>query len=147
MPDRICVDASLAVAWIVPDIVADKAEALRREWSESAPHLIAPPIFPAEVTSIVRERLYREELTSAEASQALEHSFAWPITIWQGDDDILQRSALALATRFNHPKAYDAQYLAVASLLSCDLWTADEKLVRSVRGELPWLRWIGDYRP
>ena len=56
----------------------------------------------------------------------------------------IQESALEFATRFNRPKAYDAQYLALADLLGCELWTADRRLVSAVAGKLPWVRWIGE---
>jgi len=67
----------------------------------------------------------------------------WPITIVY-DNALLQPRALSIATRFKRPKAYDAQYLAVADLLGCELWTADRRLASAVAGELPWVRYVGD---
>ncbi|MBN1285209.1 MAG: type II toxin-antitoxin system VapC family toxin [Anaerolineae bacterium] len=61
------------------------------------------------------------------------------------DDDLLRR-AYDLATRFNRPTAYDAQYLAVAERLACEFWTADDRLFHAVAGELPWVRRLSDFR-
>jgi len=41
------------------------------------------------------------------------------------EDDALLKTAFELAHRFNRPRAYDAQYLALATRLSCDFCTAD----------------------
>jgi predicted nucleic acid-binding protein len=58
-------------------------------------------------------------------------------------DDALLRRGLALATQFNRPTAYDAQYLAVAERLGCDFWTADERLYNAVNTQLAWVHWLG----
>jgi predicted nucleic acid-binding protein len=42
---------------------------------------------------------------------------------------------------------YDAQYVALAEMLGCDLWTADLRLVDTLRAALHFVRWIGDYQP
>ena len=49
----------------------------------------------------------------------------------------------SLTTRFNHPAAYDAHYLALAEMMDCEFWTADERLFNAVRDELSWVRWLG----
>ena len=53
--------------------------------------------------------------------------------------------ALQIADQFNLGAVYDAHYLALAQLLGCDLWTADQRLINTVSGKLPFVRWIGDY--
>jgi len=55
--------------------------------------------------------------------------------------------ALELAHRFGQPASYDAHYLALAERERCDVWTADERLWNAVREELPWVHWVGAYRP
>jgi hypothetical protein len=39
----------------------------------------------------------------------------------------------------------DARYLALAERESCEYWTADERLWNSVRAQLGWVRWLGEY--
>ena len=48
-----------------------------------------------------------------------------------------------LAHEFNRPRAYDTAYLALAQLLGCELWTADERLYNAVQGKLAWVKWVG----
>jgi len=52
-----------------------------------------------------------------------------------------------LATHFNRPTAYDAHYLALAEMLGCEFWTADRRLYNAVKEELPWVKWLSDFRP
>ena len=40
---------------------------------------------------------------------------------------------------------HDAAYLAVAEILGCELWTADERLYNSVKTDMPRVRWLGDF--
>ncbi len=51
------------------------------------------------------------------------------------------------AIHFNRPTAVEAHYLALAELFGCEWWTADERLFKTVRHELPWVPWIGNYDP
>lgn len=144
MPGRVCVDASLALMLVIGDDTERKAEALWREWITNSVAMIVPPLFRAEVTSVLREREYRGDLELGEASDALDISLQWPVIIWEPDGQ-LQRRAYELAVRYNRPKTYDAQYLAVADLLGCEMWTADRRLVRGIGQS--WVRWVGDYKP
>jgi predicted nucleic acid-binding protein len=51
-----------------------------------------------------------------------------------------------LAKKFDRPAAYDSHYLALAEMLGCELWTGDRRLYNAVKDELPWVKWLGDYR-
>jgi predicted nucleic acid-binding protein len=145
LPSAVCVDASLAIKWIFPEDLSDVADELQGFWLRDEITLVAPQLFPAEVTSIVRERAFRGELARAQAAAALERALRWPMSL-AAPDPTLQRTALEFASRFNHPKAYDAQYLALAYLLDCELWTGDKRLVNSLQGALPWVRWVGEFQ-
>ncbi len=132
--------------WILPEQFTESALRLRHGWLENEQAMLAPMLFRAEVTSVIRERAFRDEISTSEARDALAISFQWPIALRDGGD-ALQRAAFDVATRFDRPKAYDAQYVALAALLGCELWTGDRRFINSLRGELPWVKWIGDYQP
>ena len=55
--------------------------------------------------------------------------------------------AIQLSKQFRLPAAYDAHYLALAESKHCELWTADKRLWNSIKGKLPWVRWLSDYQP
>jgi len=132
--------------WVLPDPWDWAAEALRERWIRDGTELVAPPLFRSEVTSSIRLWVHRAALSPNEGRRRLERAFLWPVVIYPDGDD-LQRSAFELATRHSHPRAYDAQYLALALLLGCELWTGDQRLVQSVSDKLSWVRWVGDYQP
>lgn len=55
-------------------------------------------------------------------------------------------------TRHDEPKISNSfrdlctAYLALANISDCEFWTADEVLIDSLQGKLPWVRCIGkDY--
>ena len=62
--------------------------------------------------------------------------------IEQRNPSQLQTVTWEMARRFNHPRAYDAQYLAVAELEGGELWTVDRRLYNSVKSSLPWVRLV-----
>ena len=57
----------------------------------------------------------------------------------------LYRRALEIAEQHDLPTAYDAHYMALAERLRCVLWTDDQRLLRALRGNLPFVRPIADY--
>lgn len=59
----------------------------------------------------------------------------------------LLTEAYELAVRFNRPRAYDSQYMALADRLQCDFWTADERLVNSVQAQFSRIHWLGNWTP
>jgi predicted nucleic acid-binding protein len=139
----ICVDASLALMWMLRDRWENEARALAVQWANDRAHLVAPAIFRAEVTSLLREWVYRSDISTSDGRTLLKESFRWSVTVFP-DNKELQLEAMSIAARFNHPKAYDSQYLALAQVFGCELWTGDRRLVNSLGGVLPWVHFVGE---
>lgn len=139
----VCLDASFVLAIAFRDTHWEKAFSWWNESMVSRAECFVPPLFYPEVTSAVRRRVYLKTLSPEDAEMALTRVLRWPVTVREEDNVVLQRKAYNFAARFNRPRAYDSQYLAVAELLGCELWTADERLANAVAGHLPWVRWIG----
>jgi len=55
--------------------------------------------------------------------------------------------AWELARILNQPKAYDVNYLALAELEGCELWTEDKRFYNSAKASFTNVRWIGEYPP
>jgi predicted nucleic acid-binding protein len=140
---EVCLDASFLLEILFEDKFAGVAAGWWRRAAEENTNARVPPLFHAEVTSAVRRRVYRGLLESAAAMRILHETLSWPVHAWYENEPLLQQSAYDFATQLNQSKAYDGQYLAVADLLSCELWTADERLYNSVRDRLPWVRYVG----
>jgi predicted nucleic acid-binding protein len=138
---RICLDASLVLAWLLPaertPHVTDIWDGLLRKGDE----LLGPPLLFIEVTSVLREKLAQRQITSQEAElafsafQLLPIARAWP--------EKLHTKAWGIAKALDQRKAYDAHYLALAEIEGCELWTADRRLYNAVGGRMPWLKLVG----
>ena len=139
----VCVDASLAVAWLSWGEHTPIANALRQEWRENGVQMVGPPLFHAEVTSAIRQHVYFKQILPEEGEEAFSIYLDIPIRIIDGPE--IYRKAWQLAKEFELPVCYDMQYLAVAELEDCELWTADRRLTYSLRDKISRIRWVGEY--
>jgi predicted nucleic acid-binding protein len=98
-----------------------------------------------EVTSVIRNHVYRRAV-SAEAGQAAVEAFGAQDIVLIHPDRLTMR-AWEMANQYSRPTAYDAHYLALAETLGCELWTADRRLFNALQGTLPWVRFLGDFTP
>ncbi len=143
MTSLVVTDAGVFLAAVLVESHTAQARQLIRQWNEQGIQISAPTLFLYEIVATIRKSVSRRRLTAEEAREGLDLLLAYPVRLHM--DDNLLRRAYDLATRLNRPTAYDSQYLAVAEWLSCELWTADERLFRAVGQELGWVRWLGDF--
>jgi predicted nucleic acid-binding protein len=139
----IVVDASFAVKWLFEEEYSDTADAIAAAVARQNEPVIAPYLLPIEVTNTIRQRRRRGALTLEEARGRLSRFFSYRVRLLA--PDALSERALTLADDHNLTAVYDAHYIALAELAGCDLWTADQRLIRSLSTPLPYVRWIGDY--
>lgn len=117
------------------------ADALLQIWDEAGIELIAPPLFDAEVTSAIRKHVYLKQLLPRQGERAYRlYRQLRVVTVSPTD---LSEMAWRLAAEFNQVRTYDMQYLAVAELEDCELWTADKRLVNSLRGKADRVKFLG----
>ena len=138
----VVVDASLAFKWLVSEEHSEQARAISRSWANAGIQAAAPYLMPVEVTNALHRRVGRGELTVEDAVRLLKHLLASGIEL--RDEPALQVRALQLASQLRQGAVYDAHYLALAEILSCDFWTADERFYRAVVPVVANVRWIGD---
>jgi predicted nucleic acid-binding protein len=116
------VDASVVVKWVIPEVLSDRAEALRAR----ADRLVAPDLLPTEVANVLWKKVLRRELSVREAGQALDLVMASGLDLRPSVP--LLRRALSLAHRLKHP-VYDCIYLALGQSEGATVVTADERLL------------------
>lgn len=119
--ERLVVDASVAVKWVVAEPGSDQAVTLRDH------ALIAPDLLFAECANILWRKLRHSLMTAEQAALAARILEQADITVVWAKGYVAR--AVAIATELDHP-AYDAVYLAVAEALGLRLVTADHRLVR-----------------
>jgi predicted nucleic acid-binding protein len=110
---KICVDASFALKLVLPEADSDLAQSEWQNWLHSGVELTAPDLFTYETTSVLRNRVFRKEITQSEADEALEILGGLEITYHQPAP--IRQLAWDLARGVNRPTAYDAFYLALHS--------------------------------
>ena len=145
MPDRVCADASIVLKLVLPEEDSHLALALWRHWKSKNIDVVVPSLYLYEGPSIVRKWVHRGWLTEEEGEEACRNFLAQPVKVLE-PEGLLQR-AWEYARRFNLPQVYDSTYLALADLLGCEFWTADERLYRVVKTELPWVRLLTEFTP
>ena len=70
MEAKVCVDASLALKLVLAEADSDLAQSQWQTWTEAGVEIISPDLFVYETTSVLRNRVYRKEITQSEADEA-----------------------------------------------------------------------------
>ncbi len=122
---RLCVDASVAIKWVVEEPDSRAANQLLEG------ELVAPDLVLVEAANVLWQRTRRLALPPSQATDAmagLRRFFAeiYPVA------SLIDR-ALAISLELDHP-VYDALYLALARDLGVPLVTADRRLVAACAG-------------
>lgn len=145
MARRIIVDANLCIALIVPLPYSETVAKKWLSWEAERINLYAPSLWEYEIVFALRKAIVAGIISSNEAGSALKRLFALGVEVVYPDMD-LHQSALRWSECIGQPVAYDGQYLALAEALQADLWTADKRLVDTLKDQkLPWLHWIGEH--
>ena len=143
MSGFVCVDAGVAVKWVVPEELQAQAVKLYSDSIGNDVRLVAAPHFLVEVTNALRKKVRLHGMPQARAQEALTNFLDLKVQLFS--ELQVHAEALRLAGQFDRPSIYDTHYIAVAAFLECDFWTDDSKLVNSLRGRLPFVRLLRDY--
>ena len=133
----LCVDASVVIRHVTSEAIVKRWE----KWMKAEAHIVAPTLLYYEVTN----GLYRYQragiLPAETVKKALEAALALPVELVSNAD--LHMRARNVATMYNLSATYDAHYLALAQWMEVDLWTADTRLVNSLKPyKLGWVKTI-----
>lgn len=121
------VDASVAVKWLVEEVLSDAAAALLDDDST----LVAPPLLFAEVANALWAVRRRGDIAAADLAEAVETLRAAPVSIPVSMSD-LTSAATHMASDLDHP-VYDCFYLALAVHTQYPVVTADTRFHDKVR--------------
>lgn len=142
MAGQVCVDASLALMLLLPHDLTPQVDILWRAWVRRRIERVTAPLFFAEVSSVLRERVFHSHIRPEEGDAAFMAFLRLNVQSVAPAD--LQQRAWSMAKKYDRPRTYDAQYLAVAAAVGCELWTGDQRLVNAVKAS--WVRWVGAAR-
>jgi predicted nucleic acid-binding protein len=138
---KICVDASLALKLVLSEPDSESVQGEWQNWIRAGVEIVAPDLLIYETASVLRNRVYRKEITQREADEALHILAALDVIYYQPAG--IREMAWELARRFNRPTGYDAFYLALAQEEGCPFWTGDKRLYNTVKSQLKWVHVLG----
>lgn len=141
MNGEVVVDASVTVKWLVREVYSDQAVDLTRVWLGQGTRIVAPYLMPVEVSNALLRKARERRISVESAAGLLGNLVNSDITLWEPPD--LHSRALQLAAILGQRAVYDSHYLALAEIIDCDFWTADERFYRAVAPRFPRVRWIG----
>ena len=101
------------------------AEGFRLFGSED---LVAPALLWSEASSAIHELRWRREISEELAATAFEALLSAPVS--RREPQRLRREAWRIADDLGWAKTYDAEYVALAHILGCRLFTVDDRLRR-----------------
>jgi predicted nucleic acid-binding protein len=131
MTSRVCADASLVLRWILPTNQDAEAEALLKSWDEAGTEIVVPPSLDADVTSVIRGLVFAGQLLSGHGEEVYRLYRELGVSVVSPAD--LSERAWTLAAELNLSRTSGAQYLALAGIVDCELWTADRRFFASVK--------------
>ena len=144
MNDYVVVDASLAIKWVLKEPYAEQALSLAEEWAVGGTRPSAPCLLLVEATNVLHRRAMLGHISLSQARQLLAGLLAMGIEIRESPQ--IHFRAMELAQELQRPAVYDTHYLALADILGCDLWTADERFFNSIKERQPRIRWLGEFK-
>jgi predicted nucleic acid-binding protein len=147
MQNRVIVDTSLALKWVLAEEDSGKALVLFAEWAGKQMRLLVPALFAYEATNVIYQYVRKGKMTIDRAKEALAEVSLLVGSSFHSPDPALSLRAMELAHEFGLPATYDPHYLALAEREGCEYWTADARLWNAVKDKLAWVRWLGNYQP
>ena len=130
-------DASIALKWVIPESDSSLANQLRDEFQNGVHELIAPSIFPGEIAHTLT-KLERRQILSVGDSQPLLDDVLLTCPFLSPYLPLLNHAReISSQTRSGF---FDCLYVALAEQESCDLITADSKLINNLHHQFGFIK-------
>lgn len=140
----VVIDANLAIGLVRQMSFSAPFRRLIEGWIYDGTQILVPGLWDYEVVSGLRRLWQQKALTEEQAFSGLEKILLLDVKRYPGEANLLQ-SALRWAERLGQSKAYDAQYVALAEQMGAEFWSADERLVNTLKSQgITWAHWIGE---
>jgi len=137
------VDASAALKWqFAEEEATDAATVLLNDFVEGRIDLITPTLFPYEIISAVNVAVNRKRIREEAGYRAINYITSLGIQVRTFED--LIDSTFRMARQYGL-SPYDCAYLALGEKEKCDFFTGNKRLFNTLKSQLSWIKWIGDY--
>lgn len=136
----VVIDASVLLKLLLPEEQSDAVRRLWGKWVEEDTQITAPFLLAYEVTSVLRNKVFRGELPPEAGEAAFVAFRTQEISLLHPEG--IEEKTWALAGEWNLPTSYDVAYLALAELMDYEFWTADRRFATTLRKKVPRLRFV-----
>jgi predicted nucleic acid-binding protein len=135
-------DASVAIRWVTQGPTSARALKLRDDFENTIHELIAPSHFGAEVASALT-KLERTKIIPVGRARFLldDIMLTLPVIVPYGP---LLNAATEISSQ-TRSSVMDCLYVRLAEREQCELITADDKLIRNIQAQYPFVRSIATY--
>lgn len=104
----VVLDSGILLATAQTETYTQHAEKLLKTLTHDGVAFAAPTLLKYELVAVSRKWVYRNIKTEEDTDIALTKLLNYPVELFV--DENLLREAYQLATKYNRPTAYDAQY-------------------------------------
>ncbi len=130
-------DASVGICWVIRRPLTHKALQLRDDFRQSIHQLSAPSIFPVETASGLTKAERQKLITQGEARPLLLDVLKTQRVLHPVGPLLLRATDISSQTRCG---LNDCLYVALAEREGCDMITADDKLLRNIQHQFPFVK-------
>src|SRR3990172_9487265 len=128
--------SSVAFKWVVAEPDSAKATRLRDDYRNGVHALLAPNIFPAEIANALLMAERRSRIGPGQFPVYLADVLTTPPQLAPTTPLLLRVSGIVAAFRIS---VYDCLYVALAEREKCEFITADDKLVKNLQAQFPFI--------
>ena len=129
-------DSSVAFKWLVLENDTAKALRLRDEFRKQAIELLAPDIFPVETIHSLTRAERQGRITPQQGLQLFQDFLSHLPQLYPYFPLLPRAYAISSTMRVG---VYDCLYVALAEREGCEFVTADDKLVKNLQAQFPFI--------
>lgn len=137
------VDASVAVKWLIREVLSPEALELLQFWADQQVAPLAPYLLPVEVANALYRRATAGDIGFEEALRLVDSLAEARVRLVEPSG--LHRRAMELARTVHQSAAYDCHYLALAETVDCEMWTADDRFQHAASAVSRRVRRLADF--
>ncbi len=127
-------DSSVALKWVLAEADSGRAIRLRDEYRNGIHELLAPDIFASEIANGLASAERQKKIQTGESAIFLNDILIAAPLLHPTSPLLFRAMEISIASR---QAVYDCIYVALAEAEGCELVTADDMLVRSLRPFYP----------
>jgi len=124
---RLVVDASIIAKWFVEEEGSEAAQRIRDKYIKGEVEIIAPQLILFETLNALR---YKELFTEPEIKEISEALDAYSLNLYPLTGKYAEKTIEVAFT--NNITIYDSSYISLALVENTHVYTADEKLIKSL---------------